>query len=67
MLAQTRLALDGPGTSLELLLFRMADELDLAPRRIRGAFARLLRSMRAANLSLERAEKELEEWMERMA
>lgn len=55
------------GGSLEILVFRMADELDLPPRRVRGACARLLRSLRAANLTVERAEKELEEWMNRVA
>jgi transcriptional regulator with XRE-family HTH domain len=66
-LAEARAALAGSGGSLEILVFRMANELDLPPRRVRGACARLLRSLRAAHLTVERAEKELEEWMNRVA
>lgn len=55
----------GESRALELLLFRMADELDLPPRRMRGALARLLRGMRTENLSFETAERDLEAWIAR--
>lgn len=46
-------------SSVELLVYRMADELDLPPRRMRGALLRLLRRLRAAGASLEDVEREL--------
>ncbi len=57
----------GERSTLELLVYRMADELDLPPRRMRGALARLLRGWRAAGLSFEQAERELEAWLQRGA
>lgn len=56
--------LAGERSTVELLVYRMADELDLSPRRMRGAFVRLLRSLRATGLSFERAERELEAWLQ---
>lgn len=54
-------------STLELLVYRMADELDLPPRRMRGALTRWLRSVRAAGLSFEQAERELGAWLARVA
>ncbi len=50
---------------LELAVLRMADELDLAARRVRRPLGRLLEGLRASNVSLEAAEKELELWIAR--
>jgi transcriptional regulator with XRE-family HTH domain len=49
--------------ALELALFRMADELDLPPRRLRGPLLRLLERLRAGNLTLESAKEHLEHWI----
>lgn len=48
---------------VELIVYRMADELDLPPRRMRGALTRCLRSLRATGLSLEQTERALEAWL----
>jgi hypothetical protein len=52
-------------STVELLVYRMADELDLPPRRMRGALTRWLRSLRATGLSFEQTERELEAWLQR--
>lgn len=52
----------GP-VALELAIFHAADELDLPPRRIRGALARLLKRMRAAGFTLETAQQQLDVWI----
>ena len=44
-------------------VFNMADELDLAPRRVRGSLKRLVKRLRGANLSIEVMERRLEEWV----
>lgn len=49
--------------TLELAVFSMADELDLPPRRIRGALARLLKRLQIANLSLEETRHQLDAWI----
>jgi transcriptional regulator with XRE-family HTH domain len=48
---------------LELAVLRMADELDLAARRVRRPLGRLLERLRASDVSLEAAQKELELWI----
>lgn len=53
-------------SALELLVYRMADDLDLPPRRMRGALTRLLRSVRANGLSLEQLERELAAWAQHL-
>jgi DNA-binding XRE family transcriptional regulator len=45
---------------LELAILRMADELDLAPRRVRRALARLTERLRSVNLSIDSIRPELE-------
>jgi transcriptional regulator with XRE-family HTH domain len=49
-----------PTTALELCLFRMADELDLPPRKVRTPLSRLLKRVRAANLTLEALQQHLD-------
>ncbi len=46
--------------SLELAVLKMADELDVPARRVRHALARLLDRLRAANITLDAAQRELE-------
>jgi transcriptional regulator with XRE-family HTH domain len=46
--------------AMELAVFAMADELDLAPRRLRAALPRLLLRMQSAGYSLESARQELD-------
>jgi len=45
--------------TLEFAVFKMADELDVSPRRARRALSRLLERLRAANLTLEAIQLEL--------
>ncbi len=49
-----------PATAFELFLFRMADELDLPPRRVRTPLSRLLKRARAADLTLDALQHHLE-------
>jgi hypothetical protein len=49
--------------AFELAVFALADDLDLPPRRVRGSLARLLRRLRTANVTLDAAERLLEEWI----
>ena len=49
--------------ALELAIFNMADELDLPPRRIRGPLVRLLKRLRAANFTLDTAQRQVEAWI----
>jgi hypothetical protein len=51
-----------PQAALELLIFKAADELDVPPRRVRTAVARLLDRLRAAHFTLESAEQQLATW-----
>jgi transcriptional regulator with XRE-family HTH domain len=53
-----------PKVALELAVFAMADELDLPPRRVRNSLARLVKRWRETNLTLEAAQRELEQWIE---
>lgn len=48
---------------LERAVFAAADELDLSPRRTRGALVRLLRRLRAGDVTLDAALAELERWI----
>lgn len=43
-------------------VFSMADELDVAPRRVRGALSRWLRRVCEANLALEVVQREIDAW-----
>jgi len=52
-----------PRVSFELAIFAMADELDLPPRRIRGALVRLLKRLQNTGYSLETAEKQVQAWI----
>jgi len=52
----------GPA-AIELALFSMADELDLPARRVRDSLMRLLRRLREVNVTLEVAQRQLEEWI----
>jgi transcriptional regulator with XRE-family HTH domain len=61
-LAPAPALIDGK-VALELAVFSMADELDLAPRRIRGSLLRLLKRLREANITFEAAQAQLEEWI----
>ncbi|MFO0548290.1 MAG: helix-turn-helix transcriptional regulator [Polyangiaceae bacterium] len=49
-------------SAVEVAVLRAADELDISPRRLRGALARLCRRLAEAGYSLERAATELEGW-----
>src|SRR5690606_24905230 len=49
-----------PSVLLQLAVFRMADELDMPPRRVRGPLMRLLRRVRAAELSIDDAAARIE-------
>jgi transcriptional regulator with XRE-family HTH domain len=53
----------GEPATFELAIFSMADELDLPPRRIRGALARLLKRLRTTHLSLEDTQHQLDAWI----
>lgn len=46
--------------SLELAMFSLAEDLELAPRRVRSALVPFLKRLRAANVSVEVAEQVLE-------
>lgn len=46
-------------------VFVFADEVDLPPRRARGALKRLVARLRDANLSLESVQSLLDEWIQR--
>jgi len=52
-----------PRELLELAVLRMADELDLPARRLRRPLLRLLSRARAANFTIETAEREIEAWI----
>jgi transcriptional regulator with XRE-family HTH domain len=52
-----------PGESFALAFFRMADELDLAPRRLRRPLARVLERMHGAGFTLETAQRMLAGWI----
>jgi hypothetical protein len=45
---------------LELAIAAMADELDLPPRRIRGAIVRLLKRLNATSFTLESLQQQIE-------
>jgi transcriptional regulator with XRE-family HTH domain len=47
---------------IERGVFSMADELDVAPRRVRGALSRWLRRVREANLALDVVQHEIDTW-----
>jgi transcriptional regulator with XRE-family HTH domain len=49
----------------EHAIFGMADELDLPPRRIRGALVRLLKRLGEQDVSLDMALRQLETWIMR--
>jgi DNA-binding XRE family transcriptional regulator len=49
--------------ALEAAVFKMSDELDLPPRRVRGALTRLARRLREASLPLEETHRLLEQWV----
>ena len=49
-------------SEVEQAIYRAADELDLPPRRVRGAIGRVLRRLAAANISLEAAKARIEAW-----
>jgi transcriptional regulator with XRE-family HTH domain len=51
--------------ALERAVFAFADELDLPPRRARGALKRLVARLSAANLSVDAVQSLIEEWIER--
>jgi transcriptional regulator with XRE-family HTH domain len=51
--------------AFERAVFTFADELDLPPRRARGALKRLVARLREVNVSLDTTEKLLEEWIAR--
>jgi len=55
-----------PNVTLELAVFRMADELDIAPRRLRGPLLRWLRRVRATDLGLDDVQAWVEQWVERV-
>jgi hypothetical protein len=48
---------------LQLAVFRMADELDLPPRRLRGPLLRLLKRLRTAELSVEATNALIQQWV----
>lgn len=48
------------GLALELAIFALADDLDLAPRRLRAALPKLLLRLAAAGYSIESARHEIE-------
>jgi hypothetical protein len=50
---------------LERAVFVLADELDLPPRRARGALKRLVARLREANLNVETVQSLLDEWIQR--
>jgi len=50
---------------LERAVFVLADELDLPPRRARGALKRLVSRLRDAKLNLETVQSLLDEWIHR--
>ena len=52
-----------PATLLQLAVFRMADELDLPPRRLRGPLLRLLTRLRRAELNIDDTRAFIEQWM----
>jgi hypothetical protein len=56
-----------PATTLELALLRMADELDVPPRRLRDATQRFLETLGAAHFSTEGAHRAIVEWAARVA
>jgi transcriptional regulator with XRE-family HTH domain len=49
-----------PATAFELCLFRLADELDVPPRRVRAPLSRFLQRTRAAKLTLEAITQQLD-------
>jgi len=65
--APTAPALAAPSAPeiLERSVFALADELDLPPRRARGALKRFVARLSAANLSLDAVQSLLEEWIQR--
>lgn len=65
--APTPTALAAPSAPeiLERSVFALADELDLPPRRARGALKRLIARLSAANLSLDAVQSLLDEWIAR--
>jgi transcriptional regulator with XRE-family HTH domain len=66
--ASTALAAPSPPSGpnvLEHAVFTLADELDLAPRRARGALKRFVARLGQANLGLDTVQELLEEWIER--
>jgi transcriptional regulator with XRE-family HTH domain len=52
-----------PSEPFELAVLRMADELDLPPRRLRRPLARLFERLRGTDSSLETAQQQLERWI----
>jgi transcriptional regulator with XRE-family HTH domain len=52
-----------PGEAFALAFFRMADELDLAPRRLRRPLARVLERIGGAGFTLETAQRMLAGWI----
>jgi hypothetical protein len=52
-----------PTEALELAVLRMADDLDLPPRRLRRPFVRLLGRLQEASFTLDAARKYLEGWL----
>lgn len=52
-----------PRALLEQGVFAMADELDLPPRRVRGALSRWLRRVGEVNPAFDAARRELDEWI----
>jgi DNA-binding XRE family transcriptional regulator len=48
--------------NIERAVFAMADELDLAPRRVRASLARLFKRLRDANTTLDAAHQQLDAW-----
>ncbi len=52
-----------PDTVLELAVLRLADELDLPPRRVRGPLVRLLGRVAGAGFNVESARARIETWI----
>jgi transcriptional regulator with XRE-family HTH domain len=61
--AAPAVAAPNPLEAFELAIFRLADDLDLPPRRLRRPLARLCERLRAANFTLEAAQRQVESWI----
>ena len=58
----TAAVIPGP-VALELAILALADDLDATPRRARGSLVRFCKRLRAANLSVEAVQAQLEAWV----